>query len=225
MDVYQAVAQRRSARAFLPRAVDHETIQRVLQSACQAPSGGNLQPWHLFVLTGEPLREVITRTTQRITHNAEPDPPDYPIYPPKLLSPYRDRRFGVGEQMYAALGVGRDDDAGRRRQFLRNFEFFGAPVGLFCYLHRQMGPAQWPDLGMYLQTVMLLLEAEGLGSCPQAAWSQYHRTVAEVVSAPEQLMLFCGMSIGYPDPDHPLTSMRTQRAPLCDVSTFMGWDG
>jgi nitroreductase len=87
MDVYQAVAQRRSARAFLPRAVDHETIQRVLQSACQAPSGGNLQPWHLFVLTGEPLREVITRTTQRITRNAEPDPPDYPIYPPKLLSP------------------------------------------------------------------------------------------------------------------------------------------
>jgi nitroreductase len=223
MDVYQAVTQRRSARGFLPRAVDHETMRRVLESACRAPSGGNLQPWHLFVLTGEPLRELITRTAQRIAHNPEPDPLDYLIYPPKLVSPYRDRRFGVGEQMYAVLGVGRDDKAGRRSHFLRNFEFFGAPVGLLCYLDRRMGPAQWPDVGMYLQTVMLLLEAEGLGSCPQAAWSQYHRTVAEVVGPPEELLLFCGMSIGYPDPDHPLAGMRTERAPLCEVSTFMGW--
>jgi nitroreductase len=223
MDVYQAVAGRRSARGFLPRAVDYETIQRVLAAACQAPSSGNLQPWHLFVLTGEPLREVITRTTQRIGENDEPDPPEYAIYPPKLVSPYRDRRFRVGEEMYATLGIGRDDKAGRRSQFLRNFEFFGAPVGLLCYVDRRMGPAQWPDLGMYLQTVMLLLAAEGLGSCPQAAWSQYHRTVAQVVSPPEELMLFCGMSIGYPDPDHPLATMRTERAPLHDVSTFLGW--
>ncbi|WP_329410319.1 nitroreductase [Nocardia vinacea] len=224
MDVYEAVLQRRSVRGFLDRPVDRQLLERVLAAACRAPSGGNLQPWRLYALTGNPLRELVKLTIDRIAARPEPDQAEYVIYPPKLTSPYRDRRFQVGEQLYETLGVPRDDKAGRQRQFIRNFEFFGAPVGLFCYVDRQMGSAQWSDLGMYLQTVMLLLEAEGLGSCPQEAWSVYHRTVAESLQPPEELMLFCGMSIGYPDPAHTTAALRTERAGLGEVSTFLGWE-
>lgn len=128
----------------------------------------------------------------------------------------------------ASAGWRRDratgDKAGRPRQFARNFQFFGAPVGLFCYVDRQTGSAQWSDLGMYLQTVMLLLEAEGLDSCPQESWSVYHRTVAENLRPSAESVLFCGMSIGYPDPDRPSAAPRTERAGLGEVSTFSGWE-
>jgi nitroreductase len=151
--------------------------------------------------------------------------PEYPVYPAGLASPYRERRFHSGEQLYGALGIAREDKAARLRWFARNYQFFGAPVGVFCYVDRRMGAAQWSDLGMFLQTVMLLLRREGLDSCPQEAWSRYHRTVAEVVRPPEELMLFCGMAIGVEDPDDPGNSVTIDRAPLTEVADFIGWDG
>ena len=223
MDVYQAVDQRASVRGFTDRAVDREVIERVLRAASRAPSGGNLQPWKFYVLTGGALETVKRRVGERVAGRDVPDAPEYPIYPHPLTSPYRDRRFACGELLYSALQIPREDKDGRLRQFAHNFEFFGAPVGAFCYIDRQMGSPQWSDVGMYLQTVMLLLEAEGLSSCAQEAWSVYHRTVAEVVGPPEELMLFCGMAIGYRDVDNPANSVRMERAPLEESVSFVGW--
>jgi nitroreductase len=223
MDVYQAVDRRASVRAFTDREVGREVIDRVLRAASRAPSGGNLQPWKLYMLTGEPLATVKRLVGERVAGRDAPDVPEYPIYPHPLTSPYRDRRFSCGELLYSALQIPREDKGGRLRQFAHNFEFFGAPVGAFCYIDRQMGPPQWSDVGMYLQTVMLLLEAEGLSSCAQEAWSMYHRTIAEVVAPPDELMLFCGMAIGYRDPDHPANRLRMERAPLDETVTLIGW--
>ncbi|GGS20623.1 oxidoreductase [Streptomyces humidus] len=223
MDVKDAVLARRSVRGFLDTPVDQAVLEGVLSTACRAPSGGNLQPWRLHVLTGSPLDQLKKLISDRLKAGGTPDEPEYPIYPSPLSSPYRDHRYRTGEQLYAALGIARDDKAGRARQFARNFELFGAPVGLFCYVDRQMGAAQWSDLGMYLQTVMLLLQAEGLASCPQEAWSVYHRTVAEVTQPPTHHVLFCGMAIGYEDTAHPVNRLRTERAPLRDVAAFHGW--
>src|SRR5690606_26064176 len=135
------------------------------------------------------------------------------IYPPNLWEPHRSARFELGEQMYAALGVTRDDKLGRLQQFARNYEFFGAPAALYCYVDRRMGPPQWSDLGMYLQTLMLLLRERELDSCAQECWSVYPKTVSSVLQPPAELMLFCGMSIGYADPDAPVNGLRSQRLP------------
>ncbi|KOU59827.1 NADH dehydrogenase [Streptomyces sp. MMG1533] len=223
MDVREAVMKRRSIRGFLDTPVSRATLERVLDTACRAPSGGNLQPWRPYLLTGSVLDQLKNLMAERLATGPAPDEPEYPIYPPGLTSPYRDRRFALGEQLYSALAVPREDKAGRQRQFARNYQLFGAPVGLFCYVDRQMGAAQWSDLGMYLQTVMLLLTAEGLACCPQEAWSIHHRTVAEIIQPPEELMLFCGMAIGYEDPDHPANNWRSERAPFAEVATFQGW--
>ena len=224
MDVREAVMTRRSVRGFLDTPVSRRTVEQVLEVACRAPSGGNLQPWRLYALTGNALDQLKDSIAARLAAGSPPDEPEYTIYPPDLGALYRDRRFHCGEQLYSAIGVPREDKQGRRRQFARNYQLFGAPVGLFCYIDRQMGAAQWADLGMYLQNVMLLLTAEGLASCPQEAWSLHHRTVAEIVKPPQELMLFCGMAIGYEDPAHPANTLHTERAPLAEVATFHGWD-
>lgn len=224
MNVSDAVRARRSVRAFLDRPVDRAVIERVLTTAGRAPSGGNLQPWHLTAVTGTALKELVARMEKRLVEGGPADPAEYPIYPSGLTAPYRDRRFRNAEQLYTLLGIPREEKAARRAWFSRNYRFFGAPVGLFCYVHRQMGAAQWADLGMYLQSVMLLLQEEGLSSCPQEAWSLYHTTVARVVRPDADHMLFCGMAIGHADVDDPVNSLRTERASLDEVVTFLGWE-
>ncbi|MDM0013562.1 nitroreductase [Variovorax sp. J22P168] len=221
MHIQDAVASRHSVRAFLPTPVDGDTIRRVLTEAARAPSGGNLQPWHIDVVTGDALQALKARVQARIA-SGEPEASDYDIYPPALRAPWRDRRFQVGEAMYARLGVPREDKAERRRWFARNFDFFGAPVGLFCSVDRTMGPPQWSDLGMYLQTVMLLLRGEGLDSCAQECWAIYPKTVGAALGLPEERMLFCGMSIGLRDPAHPLSQFESDRAPPAEWLRFHG---
>ena len=147
------------------------------------------------------------------------DEREYEMYPPAMKSPYRERRSAFGKERYSALGITREDWDARQRAAIANWDCFGAPAALFCYIDRDLGPAQWADVGMYLQTVMLLLRAEGLHSCPQMAWSQVHETVADVVSPPDGLILFCGMSIGYEDPS--VNYVRTGRAPLDETVTFV----
>jgi nitroreductase len=213
MHIQDAVASRHSIRAFLPTPVDTETVRKVLTMAARAPSGGNLQPWHIDVLAGGALAALRATMRHRLTEGGEPEPSEYDIYPPSLRAPWRDRRFQVGEAMYARLGIPRDDKAARRRWFANNYDFFGAPMALFCSVDRTMGPPQWSDLGMYLQTVMLLLRAEGLDSCPQECWAVYPVTVARAIELPPERMLFCGMAIGYRDPDHPVNSLVSDRAP------------
>ncbi|MEU9960775.1 nitroreductase [Streptomyces sp. NPDC050982] len=219
MDVYEAVTSRRAVREFTDRYVPRETLERVLSTAARAPSASNLQPWHAYVLTGGPLAELKKRAGERLSAGDPWDEPEYEMYPPALKSPYRERRSAFGEQRYGALGIPREDVEARQRAAAANWECFGAPAALFCYIDRDLGPAQWSDVGMFLQTVMLLLRAEGLHSCTQMAWAKYHRTVAEVLSPPDELILFCGMSIGFEDTT--LGYTRTGRAPLDETVVFV----
>jgi len=219
MDIYSAVESRRAVRAFSDQPVSTDVLKRVLGAASRAPSGGNLQPWNSYVLTGASLAEVKKRTAERIAAGDPGDEREFEMYPPDLTSPYRERRRAAAEQRYRVLGISCGDEQDRRDAVAANWNCFGAPAALFCYIDRAMGSAQWADIGMYLQTTMLLFRAEGLHSCPQLAWTVYRTTVAQVVSPPEEHVLVCGMSIGYEDPT--LGSVRIGRAPLAETVTFL----
>lgn len=221
MDVTEAVSSRRSVRAFTDEPVDRGVLERALETAQRSPSGGNLQPWRAYVLGEATLSSLRARVRDRLAGGSAAPEPEYPIYPPSLWSPYRERRFGNGEQLYAALEIPREDKPARLAQFARNWDFFGAPVGLLLYVDRGMNHPQWADLGIWLQTVMLLLREAGLDSCPQEAWSAQHDLAAEVVSPPEELMLFCGLAIGHADESAPVNQWRSDRAPLEDSVTWL----
>jgi nitroreductase len=222
MSVAEALLKRRSVRGFLDRPIPIEVIRRLVAAAARAPSGGNLQPWHIYVVTGTPLEALKSEMARRVVELPRGETKEYDIYPPDLWSPYNERRYQVGEALYGVIGIPREDKAARRRQFSENFRFFGAPVGLFCYIHRRLGPPQWSDLGMYLQSLMLLAVEEGLATCPQECWSVYPQTVAQFVSAPPELMLFCGMALGYEDTAVKANALRTIRASPEEFVTFLG---
>lgn len=219
MDVYEAVTSRRAVRDFTAEPISQEVLRRVLTAAAWAPSSSNMQPWRSYVVTGAPLVKLKELTATRLAARDPWDTRQYEMYPAELKSPYKERRFAFGEQRYGALGIPAEDVDGRRRAASANWDCFGAPAAMFCYIDRDMRPAQWSDVGMYLQTVMLLLRAENLHSCPQMAWSMYRESVAEIVSPPDDLILFCGMSIGHPTVTADLT--RTGRAPLAETTTFV----
>ena len=217
MHVSEAVGARKSVRAFLDTPVPEDLLKELLTKASRAPSGGNLQPWRVFVLNGESMPKFLQHLAQR----TEREQPAYAIYPKELSSPYRDSRFKVGEDMYALLGIGRDDKPARFAHLARNFSFFDAPSAFFCFVDRQMGPPQWSDLGMFLQTFMLLAEEAGLSTCAQEAWANRPSAVADFVGAGPELMLFCGMAIGYKDDSKPVNQLVSDRAPLEDWATFV----
>ena len=223
MNVSEALATRMSCRAFLPTPVPEATVRAILDGAKQSPSGGNLQPWRVYVLSGEPLKEFLALIRGKLPTNPRGDGSEYDIYPTALWEPYRSRRFRCGEDMYATIGVARDDKFGRLLQFARNFEFFGAPVGLFFCLDRRMGPPQWSDVGMYMQSVMLLAREHGLHTCAQEAWSVWYRTVGEFLRLPAELMLFSGMALGYRDEAAAINQLRTDRAPLEEFAELRGF--
>lgn len=214
MNVKDAVCTRRSVRAYTDREVEPGRIAQLLEIAARAPSGGNVQPWNIHVLTADSLHRFKEAMAIRIAELPKGEGSEYDIYPASLPDVARTRIGEVGEAMYGHLGVARDDRVGRRAWFARNFRFFDAPVGLFCFVDRGAGQAQWSDLGMFLQTFMLLLREQGLDSCPQECWALYPRTVASLLDAPAEQMLFAGMAIGYKDDSHPVNRLITSRAPL-----------
>jgi nitroreductase len=216
MEVSQAVATRRSVRGFLDTPVDLDLIKRLVAEASRAPSGGNLQPWHVDIVAGDPMNHL--KQTMMTKLGGGPETPEYDIYPKELLSPYRDRRFAVGEAMYERIGIPREDKAARRMWFARNFAFFGAPVALFMTVDKRMGPPQWSDLGMFLQTFMLLALEAGLATCAQECWAVYPETVKAFLGTPDAHMLFCGMAVGYENTNEPANQLRTERA---DVSEWV----
>jgi nitroreductase len=219
VDVYEAVRSRRSVRGFLDKTVPAAVLTRVLSAALRAPSGGNLQPWQIYVLSGSRLDDLKSRVRQRTATGDSGDQLPVQPYPTALPAVYAQRLADMGARRYGAVGIARDDREGRTRVRAQNWECFGAPTALFCYLDERMLPPQWMDAGTFLQSVMLLLRAEGLDSCPQIAWAEYHRTVAEVIEPPRGHVLTCGMSIGYADPQEPQAPM--PRAPLSEVVTFL----
>ena len=222
MNGSEAVASRRSVRGFLPTPVDGEVLRRVVEKAGRAPSGGNLQPWHIDVVGGAKLDELKAIMATRVMEAPRGEPTEYDIYPKELPSPYRDYRFQVGEDLYGALGIPREDKMARMMWFARNYQFFGAPVALFCTVARTMGPPQWSDLGMYLQTLILLLREEGLDSCPQECWAIYPETIGKFLEVPEGRMLFCGMAIGFADEGDKANQFAARRAPLEAFVRFQG---
>ncbi len=221
LSVSEAVAQRLSVRAFTDTPVDNALITDVLTRATRAPSGGNLQPWRLYVLNGEAMARFRALMETRLAENPMGETPEYNVYPPNLKEPYRSRRFGIGEAMYEKLGIPREDKLARLQWLQSNDRFFGAPAAAFCFTDRIMGPPQWSDLGMLLQTAMLLFQEAGLGTCPQEAWSRWPKTVADFVGAPPELMLFCGLAIGHPDRSAPVNTLVSARAPIDEVLSFV----
>lgn len=219
MKVSDAVEQRRSIRAYRPDPVPASLVRDLLERASRAPSGGNLQPWHVHALAGEALRDLLALIRAKGSDSV----PGYAIYPENLWEPYRSRRFKGGEDLYATISVPREDKAGRFRHLARNTEFFGAPVGLFFLIERNLGPPQWADLGMYIQTLMLLAVEQGLDTCAQEYWSIFSKTVEAFLGVPDEQMLFCGLAMGFRDETAPINSLNTDRAPLDQWGRLQGF--
>jgi nitroreductase len=214
MNVSDAVASRKSVRAFTDKKVDTSLILSLLEKAARAPSGGNLQPWRIFVINDASSG----RFQKFLASKTEQEDPAYDVYPAQLSEPYRSSRFKVGDDMYALLGIPREDRGGRIRRLMENYQFFGAPSAFFCFVDHQMGKPQWSDLGMFLQTFMLLATEAGLATCAQEIWATRPQTVAEFVGAPPELGIFCGMAIGYEDTEAPVNKLISEREPQ---STFI----
>ena len=220
MKVSEALERRISVRAFLPDPIPQDTLAACLTGAARAPSGGNLQPWIVTAVTGAKLDALREEIAVKIASGADQGA-EYAVYPPKLHDPYRSRRFAVGEEMYARLGVAREDKAGRLAWFANNYRAFGAPALVFIHVDRRMGPPQWSDLGMYLQSFMLLLQEAGWDSCAQEAWAMQHATVDPFIGADPDTMLFCGVAVGKRDPEHPVNGLRAARAPEAEWLRFV----
>ena len=217
MNVTEAVFSRTSIRSFLEDPVSDELLKTLLEKASRAASGGNLQPWKIFIVNNSAMKDFLEFQEGW----TEPEVPAYEIYPPKLKEPYRTSRFELGEQMYELLGIGRENKEARIAQVMENFRFFGAPCAFFCFIDRQMGPPQWSDLGMFLQTFMLLAKEAGLDTCAQEAWSMKHDSVSKFVKAEDSDMLFCGMAIGYRDDTAKVNSLKSERRPLNEWAKFL----
>jgi nitroreductase len=219
MKVSDAIATRKTMRAFKPDPVSRETIEKIISLAARAPSGGNVQPWKVHALIGAARDELVRRVAEFRKQHPMGTPPEYHIYPPALTEPYKTRRFRVGEMMYATMNIPREDKAARIAFFSRNWEFFGAPVGLIFTIDRQMQQGQWADLGMFLQNIMLLAREHGLHTCPQEAWAMFHPQIREYLNVPENEMIFCGMAVGYADETAPVNTLESERAPLAEYLT------
>lgn len=224
MNASEAVATRRSVRAFTDQPVDQAVLKRVLEKAQRSPSGGNTQPWHAAVLTGEPMQALFRSVADVLSQGRAAYSPEYDIYPQGLDGDYEQRRRGVGEDLYGALEITRENKAGRMMWFANNFRAFGAPVLMLVHTPKYMGPPQWSDIGMWLQTIMLLLREEGLDSCAQEAWAMYSAQVRSAVEIPDDHIFFCGMAIGYRDPEAPVNQFGVARAKLNECVTWKGFD-
>ena len=220
MDVSQALRARRSVRAFLPAVPPGALVQTLLQEAAQAASGGNLQPWRVVALTGEPLRALLAAVAQ--TQPGEDE--SLQSYPPNLWEPYRTRRFANGEDLYRTLGIPREDKAARLAQLAKNGQMFGAPVGIFVAVEERMGYAQWVDLGIYLQSFMLLAVEKGLATCAQGFWRMYNDMLIEQLALPDGYQIAFGIALGYEDVSAPINQWRASRAASNEWLVLQGLD-
>lgn len=217
-----AITTRRSMRAFLPTPVPRAVVEEILAVASRAPSGTNIQPWQVHVLTGAAL----TRLSERIMAIHE-DPEalarqerEYEYYPREWTSPYLERRRKVGWDLYGLLGIEKTDKAGMHAQHGRNYRFFDAPVGLIFSIDRILQQGSWLDYGMFLENLMVAARGRGLHTCPQAAFTSFHRVIAEELAFRPEQMLVCGMALGYADPEAPENQLVTERAPVSEFAMF-----
>ena len=221
--VDEAILSRRSIRAFLPDPIANEEIEKLLEVAARAPSGTNTQPWKVTVLTGA-IKERLSQRILQVHNNpteAKQHTEEYNYYPQQWASPYIDRRRKVGWDLYALLQLTRENKEGIHAQHGRNYTFFDAPVGLIFTIDRIMEKGSWLDYGMFLQNVMVAARGRGLDTCPQAAFTQYHRIIAEELSLPANDMVVCGMALGYAAPDKIENTLVTEREPVEGFVRFL----
>ena len=219
----EAITSRHSIRAFLPTPVPHELLERVLAVAARAPSGTNTQPWKVYVLRGAAKKALSQRIVaayddpeERETHTEE-----YAYYPIEWKPPFIDRRRKVGWDLYGLLGIAKTDKTRMHLQHSRNYDFFGAPVGLMFTIDRIMRQGSWLDFGMFLQSIMVGARGFGLDTCPQAAFTPFHRIIMPAIGAPENEQLVCGMSLGYRDPAAIENTLITEREPVASFVTYL----
>ncbi len=221
--VDEAITSRRSIRAFLPTPVTREDIEALLRVAARAPSGSNTQPWKVYVLAGETRRRLSDEILAAYLDPAQvaEHQEEYHYYPQQWVSPYVDRRRKIGWDLYALLGLTRDNKAGMQAQHGRNYGFFDAPVGLIFTIDRVMEQGSWLDYGMFLQNLMIAARARGLDTCPQAAFTQFHQVIARVLQIPDGEQLVCGMALGYADHSKIENTLKTEREPVSGFAKFL----
>jgi nitroreductase len=225
MDVFEAVNSRIACRQFVDKPLDLETVHDLIRRAARAASSLNLQPWNVYAVTGEPLREIIRQVSEAIAYKDwRTFETEYPESPEKLWEPYHSRCSNFGLQLYSALGISREDAKGRLEQIKRNFTFFDAPVGLFITIDRRLGPGQWADLGGYVNALAFLARGYGLDTCPQVLWIRMHEIVRASLGIPPEQMLYCGMALGYGDRHHRVNGFRTRRAETSEFCKFFGFE-
>jgi nitroreductase len=221
--VEAAITSRHSIRAFLPTPVPRAMIEEILAVAARAPSGTNTQPWHVYVLTGSARDALSARIVaayydplERATHSEE-----YAYYPTEWRSPFIERRRKVGWDLYGLLGIAKTDKQRMHAQHRRNYRFFDAPVGLMFTIDRIMRQGSWLDFGMFLQSIMVAARGLGLDTCPQAAWTPFHRLIMPMLGASDDEQLVCGMSLGHRDPDAIENTLVTEREPVARFARFL----
>ena len=218
-----AITSRRSVRAFLPTTVPNEVVQKILSTAARAPSGTNIQPWRVYVLTGSRLKQLSDAILSAYNDPeiAKTHTEEYPYYPKEWVSPYLERRRKIGWDLYGLLGITREDKAKMHHQHGRNYAFFDAPVGLIFSIDRVLEQGSWLDYGMFLQNIMVAARGRGLDTCPQAAFNPFHRVIHEQLQMPENEALVCGMALGYADSDAIENRLTTEREPIDVWTTFL----
>ncbi len=210
MTVEEAIAGRQSIRAYKSDPVPRELIERILTIAGRAPSGSNMQPWKVTVLTGA-AKTRLSAELVRLHESGDNGHWEYPYYSDVWREPYLDRRRKTGWGLYGVLGIPKGDRAASRAYQGRNFEFFGAPVGMIFTIDRDLAQGSWLDYGMFLQSIMIVARSFGLETCPQAAFCVFHATIQRVLSIPESEMVVCGMALGYADEGATVNTFRTER--------------
>lgn len=223
MNVAEVLKKRISTRAFLDKQAPLERVREILNLARWAPSGGNLQPWRIVAVAGAERQAVSDLAKRALLANPAGEAEEHPVYPAALGEVHRARRRKVAADMYALAGIAWDDKPARLAWVARNFEFFGAPVGLFIITGREMGRSQWAHLGMLMQSIALAAEELGLASCMQECWASVRKSLHAHFALEEDEILYCGMALGYADPDAPVNRLRTERASVDEIATFKGF--
>lgn len=223
MDVIEAITGRRSVRGFSDKSVGRDTVEKILAAASRAPSGSNIQPWKVHVVAGKARDRLCEGLIAHRTAEPDNETPQYQYYPVEWREPYIGRRRAVGWGLYNMLGIGKGEREKAFAQELRNYDLFGAPVGLFFTVDEDMEQGSWLDCGMFIENVMLAARGFGLETCPQAAWVYHHKAVRDLLPIPPGEELVCGMALGYEDPDEPANRLVTEREPVNGFATFNGF--
>lgn len=217
--VHEALISRRSVRRFLPDAIPRETIERILAGAAYAPSGHNIQPWNVYVVTGA-TRDQVSKSVLDAIAAGEPKDEEFDYYPVEWFEPYLGRRRAVGFGLYETLGIKREDKERRVAQMLENFKFFGAPAGLFVTFHRNLSTGTFMDVGMFIENILIGARGEGLHTCGQVAWCEYHKVIRPILGIPDEEMFVCGISLGHEDTSAPENSLRVEKLAPGDFTTW-----